>query len=159
MWSEQGVCKLPGEGWMEFSFPSTMESLCIVADLAMDTVQGFGFHCGMAEEMTQAILEAVGNAIRHGNALDSSKQVTVRFRKEGERVTVTVDDEGDRFEPGNNMSGPEEVLSESGRGLFLMRVYADEVSFQQAPSGGTRVVLVKHGAGEPCSQPSHEDGG
>ncbi len=144
---------------MELSVPSTPESLCIVADVAMDVAKGLGFACHTAEELTQAVLEAVGNAIRHGNALDPEKKVAVRFQKEEGQLRVSIEDEGGGFAPQGEARGPGDVLRESGRGLFLMGVYADEVVFRRTRGGGTRVVLVKRGDMASCVAPHRESRG
>ena len=87
MWIDQCEVIPPGKGWVEFSLPSTPQSLCLIADLAMATARHFGFQLQMAEELTQAVLEAAGNAVRHGNDLDPDKIVVVRFEKSGSKVT------------------------------------------------------------------------
>ncbi|MGE5838241.1 MAG: ATP-binding protein [Acidobacteriota bacterium] len=38
---------------------------------------------------------------------------------------------------------PENLLKASGRGIFLIRSFMDEMVLQRAPQGGMEVVMVK----------------
>ncbi len=86
--------------------------------------------------------EALTNAVVHGNGTDPCKAVTVTCRFEASQVTVVVSDEGNGFDPAGVPDPTTEanILRESGRGVYLMRAYADECRFED---GGRRVVLVK----------------
>lgn len=86
------------------------------------------------------VSEAITNAIVHGNKLDPKKMVVVEVQKEKDLLTFLISDEGDGFDP-NNVKDPlleENLLNTSGRGVFLMREYADEVEYL---SNGTMLRL------------------
>jgi serine/threonine-protein kinase RsbW len=136
-------CKAPDEMWVSVTMPTVPESLCIVADVGMAVLKGFGVPCETAEETTQAVLEAMGNALRHGNRLDPGKVVRLRFEKTKGKLRVSVEDEGCAFRPRAEVCAPTDLLRESGRGLFIMEAYVDQVLFEHSPSGGTKVVLIK----------------
>ena len=94
--------------------------------------------------------EALTNAVVHGNGTDPAKPVTATCRVEPDQLTITIEDEGNGFDPDNvpDPTAEANVLRESGRGVFLMRAYTDECRFER---GGRRVILVKrfdlpHGA-------------
>ena len=57
---------------------------------------------------------------------------------------MTVRDEGAGFNPDNlsNPLDPENLLRESGRGVFIMRSLMDEVRFDFS-KGGTEVTIIK----------------
>ncbi len=102
---------------------------------------------GIPEELQSgllvAITEAVSNAIVHGNKQDISKRVHLLLeRLPGTPwVRVLVEDEGEGFDP-NSIPDPttdERLMAESGRGVFLMRAFADEVNYQK----GGRCVELK----------------
>ncbi len=79
-----------------------------------------------------ALNEAVTNAIVHGNKQDESKKVDiVAYRKDGELI-ISVKDEGPGFDPSSlpNPLKEENLLKESGRGIFLIKEQADEVQFE-----------------------------
>ena len=85
-----------------------------------------------------AVRESVINAIKHGNREDHSKNVTVEFRltpsSRPEEFVVQVLDEGEGFDPEAvaNPLDPENVLKSSGRGIFFMRSFMDDVSIATA---------------------------
>lgn len=80
-----------------------------------------------------ATLEAVNNAIIHGNKIDKSKSVKIGFEYKLENLTVTVADEGPGFTPENvpDPTSPENIENLHGRGVFLMRNLCDQISFNE----------------------------
>jgi serine/threonine-protein kinase RsbW len=97
-----------------------------------------------------AVRESVINAIKHGNRQDVGKHVEVEFAFEPAasppELIVSVTDEGDGFDPegiGDPLA-PENILKSSGRGIFFMRSFMDEVVIRRRAAGGTEVRLVKH---------------
>ena len=106
------------------------------------------FHAGLAEDerdsLAIAITEVGNNAIMHGNKRDPNKKVYVTIQASAEGVEVIVGDEGTGFNPENlsNPLDPENLLRESGRGVFIMRSLMDEVKFSFS-KGGTEVTIIK----------------
>ena len=96
-----------------------------------------------------AVRESVINAIKHGNREDRSKHVTVEFtltpRLQPDEFVVRVLDEGEGFDPEDvaNPLDPENVLKSSGRGIFFMRSFMDDVSIARRPEGGMVVRMSK----------------
>ena len=80
-----------------------------------------------------AVLEAVNNAIVHGNKADLKKRVEIDFRIEIKDLCVSVTDEGKGFKPGEvpDPTKPENIESLNGRGVFLMSRLADEIEFNR----------------------------
>jgi len=102
-------------------------------------------HCipGKEDDVRTALIEAMANAVVHGNHEDVKKQVRVRCRYEPENcVSITVADEGEGFDPAAvpDPTKPQNLQSEHGRGIFLMKTFMDEVRFEKH---GTEVHLVK----------------
>ena len=97
-----------------------------------------------------AVRESVINAIKHGNREDRHKHVTVEFaltpRARAERFTVRVLDEGEGFDPGAiaDPLAPENILKSSGRGIFFMRSFMDDVAIERRPEGGMAVRMSKN---------------
>ena len=96
-----------------------------------------------------AVRESVINAIKHGNRLDEAKSVTIEFAfvpaATPTQLIVRVLDEGEGFEPDvvADPLAPENLLKSSGRGIFFMRSFMDDVSLQKHPDGGMEVRMVK----------------
>ena len=134
---------------IRLKLPSTFELLDIVQVLS-DRISGMA---GLDEDATHwvsvAVRESVINAIKHGNREDHDKHVTVEFlltpRAKPEEFVVEVQDEGDGFDPGDiaNPLDPENVLKSSGRGIFFMRNFMDDVSIARRPEGGMAVRMSK----------------
>ncbi len=109
--------------------------------------------CGTArvnEEITywvgMAMREALANAIKHGNKLNPEKRVYVEISVEPEeRLEITVEDEGEGFDPERvaDPTAPTNLLRSSGRGVFYMRQFMDDVVFAPGDRGGTRIRLGK----------------
>ena len=96
-----------------------------------------------------AVRESVINAIKHGNREDYGKLVTVEFAmapsKDPSELVVRVLDQGEGFDPGAiaDPLAPENILKSSGRGIFFMRSFMDDVTIKRASEGGMEVRMVK----------------
>ena len=96
-----------------------------------------------------AIRESVINAIKHGNREDYGKLVTVEFtftpRTTPTELTIRVTDQGEGFDVEDvaNPLAPENLLKSSGRGIFFMRSFMDDVSLSRRPEGGMEVRMLK----------------
>jgi serine/threonine-protein kinase RsbW len=94
-----------------------------------------------------AVRESVINAIKHGNGNDERKRVFVEFTPlhEDAGLTIRVRDEGPGFDPEGlpDPLAPENMLKSSGRGIFLIRNFMDEMRLQRAPEGGMEMVMIK----------------
>jgi len=90
-----------------------------------------------------AVTEAVTNAIIHANKCDETKKVTMNVLKDDHKLIITVKDAGKGFDPEKvpDPTAPENLLKDSGRGLYLMKIYMDELKYNITPSG-TETILV-----------------
>jgi anti-sigma regulatory factor (Ser/Thr protein kinase) len=99
--------------------------------------------CGEEQLVELALREALSNAMLHGNSLDARKLVHVRCCCDfGKGVFILVRDQGPGFDP-NNVPNPlavENLGAEHGRGIHLMKLAMDKVSFER---GGTEVRMRK----------------
>jgi serine/threonine-protein kinase RsbW len=95
---------------------------------------------GSETDIEMALIEALENAVVHGNCEAPHKRVhvTCRCNAEGE-VSITVQDEGQGFDTGT-LPDPENQLRTSGRGIYLMNALMDEVCFEK---GGAVVHMLK----------------
>jgi serine/threonine-protein kinase RsbW len=96
-----------------------------------------------------AVRESVINAIKHGNREDPAKPVLIEFAftptDHPTELVVCVTDRGTGFEPDAvaDPLAPENMLKSSGRGIFFMRSFMDDVQVNRAPEGGMEVRMVK----------------
>ena len=99
-----------------------------------------GFDDEFYARLMLTVSEAATNGIVHGNKLDTSKTVKMVAESDGATLTFTTKDEGDGFDP-DDVADPlaeENLLKPSGRGVFFMKEYADEVEYSEK---GTKLVL------------------
>lgn len=91
-----------------------------------------GFDDELYARLMLAVSEAATNAIVHGNKLDGSRKAVIEAYHDGTKLTFVTTDEGEGFEP-DALPDPiaeENLFNTSGRGVFLMKEYADEVLFE-----------------------------
>ncbi len=92
-----------------------------------------------------SLREALANAIKHGNRQEPEKRVLVTLRCDGKTLVIEVGDEGAGFSP-EEVADPlaaENQMKSSGRGIFYMRTFMDEVAFSRGEAGGTLLTLKK----------------
>lgn len=110
-------------------------------------VNYFSVELGLEQEkingLLLAVTEATTNAIIHGNKNNKLKMVRISVFVDRSVVTIKIKDEGKGFDPSivPDPTDPENLLKDSGRGLYLMRVYMDGLSYNQTPEG-TETILT-----------------
>jgi serine/threonine-protein kinase RsbW len=95
-------------------------------------------------EIVLALQEALANAVVHGCKNDSAKEVGVRLESYSSgRILITVTDPGQGFQPEglSDPNRPENLHSNSGRGVYLIRQLMDEVSFE---NDGSQIRMWKY---------------
>jgi serine/threonine-protein kinase RsbW len=122
-------------------------------DLVQLVSDRMGQMAGLDEDavhwVSVAVRESVINAMKHGNRLDEAKSVIIEFAfipaTTPTQLIVRVIDEGEGFEPEviADPLAPENLLKSSGRGIFFMRSFMDDVSLLKHPEGGMEVRMVK----------------
>ncbi|MGA2534889.1 MAG: ATP-binding protein [Terracidiphilus sp.] len=130
---------------MSFSLSSTMESVGIVEAAAEKLAEDAGLDEDARFGFTMAVREAAVNAVLHGNEYDPSKQIAVTMENTGAAMVIKVADQGKGLDPDTlpDPLAPENLLRGTGRGIFLIRSFMDEVHFRQL-NPGTELTLVKH---------------
>lgn len=92
-----------------------------------------------------AVTEAATNAIKHANKNDINKMVTIDAYVDDSNLIIKVKDEGHGFHPEEvpDPTLPENILKDSGRGVYLMKVYMDDVKYNQTPTGLETILTIK----------------
>ena len=122
-------------------------------DLVQLVSDHVGRYAGLDDEAVHwvgvAVRESVINAIKHGNREDFLKLVTVEFTftptSSPDELIVRVLDQGEGFDPEvvADPLAPENILKSSGRGIFFMRSFMDDVVLRRGDEGGMEVRMVK----------------
>jgi serine/threonine-protein kinase RsbW len=135
-------CDGTQDGSVEFVIPSDLTEAGHIQEVIERQLQQSDYDDKEIFGIRLAFEEAVVNAIKHGNQMDRSKNVQVRYRILADRFEAIVTDEG----PGYNPTDVRDPLAEenierpSGRGLFLIKHYMTEVVI---PPPGNRVAMCK----------------
>jgi serine/threonine-protein kinase RsbW len=118
----------------------------LVHQMTEDLARRCRFPKPAALDLALAVREAFINAVKHGNGMDEGKAVEVEFERNASRFLVSIRDEGNGFDPTLTADprAAENLERTSGRGIFFMKSFVDEVSFQRRPGRGMEVLLVKH---------------
>ena len=126
---------------------SSIESVDIVERTAEEFAERAGFDPDTVPNIAMAVREAAVNAVLHGNAYDPAKQITASFETNSDALIVRIADQGPGLDPNTipDPLAPENILRGSGRGIFLIRAFMDEVHFRQLHPG-TELTLIKHRA-------------
>ena len=112
-------------------------------------VNYFAKDLGIDEEKMNGLMlsvtEATTNAIIHANKSDVNKKVLIDVYVKDGILTVVVKDEGRGFDPSKvpDPTAPENLLKDSGRGVYLMRVYMDELKYNITPTGTETILTMK----------------
>ena len=130
---------------IELSIESKLEFIDMVSSVVKSVTGKMGFDEYDASWIELSVHEAVINAITHGNKNADDKQVDVKFIFEPQALTVFVRDRGEGFDPDAlpNPLDPENLLNPTGRGIFYMRTFMDEVEYSTHPEGGVIVRMTK----------------
>ena len=139
---------------VRLEFTSAFEMLDFVQVVSDHVGQTVGLDDDTLHYVGVAIRECVINAIKHGNRNDAGKHVFVEFSTANDRdnsenvenaLTISVRDQGQGFDPAAvaDPLAPENLLKASGRGIFLIRSFMDDVQLRSVPEGGMEVRMVK----------------
>ena len=132
---------------VSLTLSSTLDSVNTLEQTAEDFATRAGFDEDTAPNIAMAVREAAVNAVLHGNAYDPDKQVIASFESNQNGLTIRIIDQGPGLDPDGipDPLAPENILRGSGRGIFLIRAFMDEVHFRQLHPG-TELTLIKHRA-------------
>lgn len=128
-----------------YTLESSLDSVNKVEATAEQMAKKAGIDEDEIFKITMAVREAAVNAVLHGNSYDPEKRITASFENTGESLVIRIADQGKGLDPETlpDPLAPENLLRGSGRGIFLIRSFMDEVHFRQLQPG-TELTLIKH---------------
>lgn|SRR5574344_1235638 len=120
--------------------PSTLDSINLVEKVIDEVSERQSISPDLYGKILVSVVEAVNNAISHGNKLSNFKKVRIDFTIKDNVLDVAVEDEGAGFNPVNipDPTAPENIENISGRGVFIMKRYTDKLVYNDK---GTKVTL------------------
>ncbi len=122
---------------------SDPSNLITVEEFINFTASEAGIDAARMPGLLLAITEGTTNAIIHGNKKSPDKNVIIDAEIDDSTLTYRIKDQGAGFIPEDvpDPTEPENLLKDSGRGLYLMRIYADELKYN-ITEAGTELILV-----------------
>jgi serine/threonine-protein kinase RsbW len=138
-----------GHHVIRLEFTSRFEMLDFVHVVSDHVSRVAGLDDDALHWVSVSLRECVINAIKHGNQSDLRKHVFVEFETTSNggvpALIIRVRDEGQGFDPAllTNPLEPENLLKSSGRGIFLIRSFMDDVQLRKLPQGGMEIQMTK----------------
>jgi serine/threonine-protein kinase RsbW len=108
---------------------STINNICEIEKFLNSIFHSYNINSKLYHNIYLSLNEAVNNAIKHGNNYDNSKYVMIYFSVSSDYYEFIIEDEGNGFII-ENVKDPTEIQNiknESGRGLFIMKKYSDQL--------------------------------
>jgi serine/threonine-protein kinase RsbW len=130
---------------LEVTLETSVGSIDLSEEITRRIAGVVGFGDEECHKIAMAVRESVINAYQHGNRRQRGKKVVLTFVFEPERLVIHVLDEGAGFELAQ-VADPlteENLLRSSGRGIFLIKSFMDEVEVQRGRQGGAELVMAK----------------
>lgn len=133
------------EDRVSYTFDSTLKTVDNAEQEAGRIATEAGFDEDQVMQISMAVREAAVNAVLHGNAYDPGKKVSLDFETTVDDLIITIRDQGKGMDLARipDPLAPENLLKTSGRGIFLIRSFMDEVQIYPSRTG-TEIKLVKH---------------
>jgi serine/threonine-protein kinase RsbW len=117
----------------EIIINSKIENISLIENLIDETSVELSLVADLYGNLLISTIEAVTNAIVHGNKLDESKIVKVGIDLTGNKLCVEISDQGKGFDVEKipDPTKPDNVEKPDGRGIFLMKNLADNIEFDR----------------------------
>ncbi|MCX6834708.1 MAG: ATP-binding protein [candidate division Zixibacteria bacterium] len=100
-----------------------------------------GIHGDLQQAINVAVSEAFTNAVVHGNRGDKTKLVILRLEVNDREITADIVDQGMGGLKQIESRRPSGQLDEGGRGVDLIRHFADWCQFKETDDGGLQVTI------------------
>ena len=128
-----------------YTLDSTLDSVNKAEETAESLAQKAGFTEDDRHKIAMSVREAAVNAVLHGNSYDPGKKITVAYEMTSEKMSIVITDQGVGL---NEQTLPDplaedNILKSSGRGIFLIRSFMDEVHIRDLHPG-TEITLIQH---------------
>jgi serine/threonine-protein kinase RsbW len=116
---------------IKIEIPSIIENIRIIESFIDNAKERFELDDDIYGNIMIAVTESVSNAIKHGNKSDKAKSVNLSLTLKDDVIKFIIEDEGKGFDHNTlpDPTAPENLEKTGGRGIFLMKNLADEVTF------------------------------
>ena len=130
---------------LEVTLETQVESVNLAEEMCLRVAEAAGFGEDDCYRIGMSVRESVINAFHYGNEERPEKKIHLALDLTPEKMIIHVVDEGKGFDL-NSVPDPlaeENLLSTSGRGIFLMRAFMDEFEVVPGRTGGAEIIMSK----------------
>jgi serine/threonine-protein kinase RsbW len=130
---------------LEITLQTQVESVNLAEEMCLRVAEAAGFGEDDCYRIGMSVREGVINAFHYGNEERPEKKIYLALDLTPEKMIIHVLDEGKGFDL-NGVPDPlaeENLLSTSGRGIFLMRAFMDEFEVVPGRTGGAEIIMSK----------------
>ena len=135
----------PDTKHLEVTLDTHVESVNLAEEMCVRVAEAVGFSEDECYRIGMSVREGVINAFHYGNQEKAEKKIHLAIELTDERMVIHVMDEGKGFRL-TDVPDPlaeENLLSTSGRGIFLMKAFMDEFDVLPGRTGGAEIVMSK----------------
>ena len=135
----------PDRRRIELTLQTRLDSVHLAEEISGCVAASLGFEEDEQHKISLAVREGVANAVFYGNQECPDKLVKLIFEVDDSRFVVHIHDEGCGFslEDVPDPLAEENLMKTSGRGIFLMRAFMDELIVHRSSGGGAELVMIK----------------
>src|ERR1700738_5442218 len=130
---------------LEATLETHVESVNLAEEMCLRVAEASGFSEDECYRIGISVREGVINAFHYGNQEKPEKKIHRAGDITGEKLIIHVTDEGKGFHLSDvpDPLAEENLLSTSGRGIFLMRAFMDEFDVVPGRTGGAEIIMSK----------------
>ena len=130
---------------LEVVLDTQVESVNLAEEMCLRVAEAAGFDEEMCYRIGMSVREGVINAFHYGNQERPEKKIHLAMDITDEKLVIHVMDEGKGFtlKEVPDPLAEENILSTSGRGIFLMRAFMDEFAVVAGKTGGAEIIMSK----------------
>jgi serine/threonine-protein kinase RsbW len=130
---------------LEVILDTHVESVNLAEEMCLRVAEAVGFNEDECYRIGMSVREGVINAFHYGNQEKPSKKIHLALDLTQEKMIIHVMDEGKGFKLSDvpDPLAEENLLSTSGRGIFLMRAFMDEFDVVPGRTGGAEIIMSK----------------
>ena len=130
---------------LEVTLESHVESVNLAEEICLRVAEASGFSEDECYRIGMSVREGVINAFHYGNQERPEKKIYLAIDLTREKMIIHVMDEGKGFRLSDvpDPLAEENLLSTSGRGIFLMRTFMDEFDVVPGRTGGAEIIMSK----------------
>src|SRR6516162_3582999 len=135
----------PDTKHLEVTLDTHVESVNLAEEMCVRVAEAVGFNEDDCYRIGMSVREGVINAFHYGNQERPEKKIHLAVDLTDEKMIIHVLDEGKGFSLADvpDPLAEENLLSTSGRGIFLMRAFMDEFDVITGRTGGAEIVMSK----------------